>query len=136
MDSTGRAAVIAALGVLAQLAACGNPSSTSGGDDDDTPAPMLARVDVYAGLLTPDHVRVRVGGTVHWYNMDNTTHRLVSGTANGGDIGAVFDSDAILGGAFQPFTSFSVSFASEGETPYFCSIHTETLVGSVRVSGP
>ena len=115
---------------LAFLAASGCGST----ENHDPDAPALVRVDVIADAISPDLARVRVGGRVHWSNMDNKAHHLVAraGTGTNGEI--VFDSDVLLSPAgFQPFTELDVTFSTAGEVSYGCTSHPGTLIGRVIV---
>jgi len=104
-------------------------------DSPEEPVPPSnARVDVSADVLTPETVRVKLGGTVKWINMDTQAHHLVSGTDHDTSVGLVFDSDVLIGSpGFQPFREFSVTFTAAGDVPYFCSTHPGTLVGIVHI---
>jgi len=62
---------------------------------DQGPAFMEARVDVLADVLTPETVRIKLGGTIQFFNMDGHAHHLVSGEPGDGSQGVVFDSDVI-----------------------------------------
>jgi len=118
---------------------CGNATepgagSNSGSGSDNGNWPSIARVDVSQDFLTPEAVRVAVGGTVTWTNMDAVAHHLATSDAT--DASSMFDSDVIIGGSgFQPFSKFSVTFTRPGTVAYSCVLHTGTLRGTVLI-GP
>jgi plastocyanin len=80
-----------------------------------TPAPAAADGVVQATIegfgYLPEPVRIRVGGTVVWTNLDRTPH---SATANDGS----FDSRLLGLGE-----SFSHTFTQPGEFDYYCTRH-------------
>jgi len=65
----------------------------------------------------PFMVTVDVGGEVTWSNDDTAAHTVTAGSAADGPSG-VFDSSLFMAG-----TSFSHTFESAGEFPYFCMVH-------------
>jgi predicted secreted protein with PEFG-CTERM motif len=65
----------------------------------------------------PHEVTVNVGDTVIWSNDDSAAHTVTAGSAGDGPSG-VFDSSLFMAG-----TTFSHTFESEGEVPYFCMVH-------------
>jgi predicted secreted protein with PEFG-CTERM motif len=65
----------------------------------------------------PFEVTVDVGGEVTWSNDDTAAHTVTAGSAADGPSG-VFDSSLFMAG-----TTFSHTFESEGEFPYFCMVH-------------
>ncbi len=76
----------------------------------------------------PYMVTVEVGGEVTWSNDDSAAHTVTGGGAADGPSGE-FDSSLFMAG-----TSFSHTFESEGEFPYFCMVHP-WMVGIVTVGG-
>jgi len=66
------------------------------------------------------------GDTVKWINGDTAAHTVTSGFADVGPDGH-FDSSLVMSGA-----SFSVTFNSAGEYPYFCLVHP-WMVGGITV---
>ena len=69
---------------------------------------------------SPNPVEIAAGDTVTWVNDDSTVH---TATANDG----TFDSGILSRG-----DTFSFTFDSEGEYPYFCDVHPN-MVGTVVV---
>ena len=65
----------------------------------------------------PYMVTVDVGGEVTWSNDDTAAHTVTAGSAADGPSG-VFDSSLFMAG-----TTFSHTFESAGEFPYFCMVH-------------
>jgi len=65
----------------------------------------------------PYMVTVDVGGEVTWSNDDTAAHTVTAGSAADGPSGE-FDSSLFMAG-----TTFSHTFESAGEFPYFCMVH-------------
>ncbi len=65
----------------------------------------------------PYMVTVEVGGEVTWSNDDSAAHTVTAGGAADGPSGE-FDSSLFMAG-----TTFSHTFESAGEFPYFCMVH-------------
>ena len=65
----------------------------------------------------PYEVTVDVGGEVTWSNDDTAAHTVTAGSAADGPSGE-FDSSLFMAG-----TTFSHTFESAGEFPYFCMVH-------------
>ncbi len=65
----------------------------------------------------PYMVTVDVGGEVTWSNDDTAAHTVTAGSAADGPSGE-FDSSLFMAGA-----TFSHTFESAGEFPYFCMVH-------------
>jgi len=76
--------------------------------------------------FVPYEVTVDVGGEVTWSNDDTAAHTVTAGSAADGPSG-VFDSSLFMAG-----TTFSHTFESAGEFPYFCMVHP-WMVGIVIV---
>ena len=74
----------------------------------------------------PYMVTVDVGGEVTWSNDDTAAHTVTAGSAADGPSGE-FDSSLFMAG-----TTFSHTFESAGEFPYFCMVHP-WMVGIVTV---
>ena len=77
----------------------------------------------------PYEITVDVGDEVTWSNDDSAAHTVTSGSAADGPSG-VFDSSLFLAG-----TTFSHTFASAGDVPYFCMVHP-WMDGIVHVLEP
>ena len=67
--------------------------------------------------FVPYEVTVNVGGEVTWSNDDTAAHTVTAGSAADG-LSGVFDSSLFMAG-----TTFSHTFESAGEFPYFCMVH-------------
>ncbi len=94
--------------------------------------------------FVPYEVTIDVGGEVTWSNDDTAAHTVTAGSAGQGPSG-VFDSSLFMAG-----TTFSHTFESAGEFPYFCMVHpwmagvvtvqateeTEIAPGTIIVGAP
>ena len=76
---------------------------------------------------TSGDITIQVLDFVQWENADTAAHTVTSGTPDGEDIGAIFDS-----GLFVPGDGFRHQFTEVGEYPYYCFVH-EWMVGTVTV---
>jgi len=65
----------------------------------------------------PFEAAVAEGGTITWKNEDTAAHTVTSGSAADGPSGE-FDSSLFMAG-----TTFSHTFDTVGEFPYFCMVH-------------
>ena len=83
--------------------------------------------------FSPNPINVKVGGSVAWTDKDTTaSHTVTSGTGyNDANKGKEFDSG--LSTLLTFGKTFSHTFKTAGEIPYFCQIHP-TMVGKVVVS--
>lgn len=66
----------------------------------------------------PPTLTVKAGTTVTWKNTDSTLHTVTSGSAEGGEPGADFDSSYLAGGK-----TFQWTFSTPGTFDYFCTLH-------------
>jgi plastocyanin len=94
--------------------------------------------------FVPYEVTIDVGGEVTWSNDDTAAHTVTAGSAGQGPSGE-FDSSLFMAG-----TTFSHTFESAGEFPYFCMVHpwmagvvtvqateeTEIAPGTIIVGAP
>ena len=86
------------------------------------------RFDADGNLATPrDTVTIFVGESIRW-QLVNGVHTLVSGVPGQPGQGSLFNVD--LNSATPTFT---FTYASEGVFPFFCSLHSSTMRGAVRV---
>ncbi len=84
-----------------------------------------------AKAFSPNPVNVKVQNSITWTNKDNVAHTVTSGTGySDPNKGKEFDSG--LSSLLTPGKSFSHTFKTTGEIPYFCQIHP-TMVGKVIV---
>lgn len=82
--------------------------------------------------FSPNPVNVKVQNSVTWTNKDNVAHTITSGTGpSDPNKGKEFDSG--LSSLLTPGKTFTHTFKTSGEIPYFCQIHP-TMVGKVIVS--
>jgi plastocyanin len=88
-----------------------------------------------ADFFKPSNITVEKGTNVVWNNKDTTTHTVTSGIRNTSGAGSLFDS-----GPISSSKSFELHFESDGEYPYFCSIHPwmadKVTVGRETASAP
>ncbi len=80
--------------------------------------------------FSPDHIKIKVGGTVVWTNNDNNIHTVTSGVPNSPNAGQVFDSG--LTSLISPSKTYSHKFTSAGDFSYFCRLHPN-MVGQIEV---
>jgi nitrite reductase (NO-forming) len=69
-------------------------------------------------FFEPPTATVKAGTTVTWKNADSTLHTVTSGSAEGGEPGADFDSSYLAGGK-----TFQWTFSTPGTFDYFCTLH-------------
>jgi plastocyanin len=82
--------------------------------------------------FSPSPVTVKVQNSVTWTNKDNVAHTITSGTGpSDPNKGKEFDSG--LSSLLTPGKTFTHTFKTSGEIPYFCQIHP-TMVGKVTIS--
>ena len=83
--------------------------------------------------FAPNPINVKVGGSVTWNDKDPTApHTITSGTGSSDpNKGKEFDSG--LSTLLTLGKTFSHTFTTAGEIPYFCQVHP-TMVGKVVVS--
>jgi plastocyanin len=82
--------------------------------------------------FSPSPVTVKVKNSVTWTNKDNVAHTITSGTGpSDPNKGKEFDSG--LSSLLTPGKTFTHTFKTSGEIPYFCQIHP-TMVGKVTIS--
>ncbi len=82
--------------------------------------------------FSPNPINVKGGSSVTWTNKDNVAHTVTSGTGpSDPNKGKEFDSG--LSPLLGPGKTFSHTFKTAAEIPYFCQIHP-TMVGKVVVS--
>jgi len=108
-----------------------NITAASAGGKDVSIVPGAAALAGKA--FSPNLITVKVGGSVTWTDKDATaSHTVTSGTGfNDPNKGKEFDSG--LSTMLTSGKTFSHTFNTAGEIPYFCQIHP-TMVGKVVVS--
>jgi plastocyanin len=114
-----RRKAVVAVGVALVVVAVAAPALGQHGAGPEPAAPIPASIGFDA--VSPQHLDVLVGDTVHWTNDSVRTHTV---TADDGS----FDS-----GRLVPRATFSRAFAAAGDTPYHCVIHP-FIRGDVRAS--
>ena len=67
--------------------------------------------------FAPSEIRIGIGTTITWTNDDTAAHTVTSGDVKTGPIGQ-FDS-----GLFMAGKSFSFTFETKGQYPYYCQVH-------------
>ena len=90
-------------------------------------APSVAQNDVVPVTIdnfvfSPERVIVKVGATVTWTNHDDIPHTVAA--KDRAFKSKVMDTDE----------SFSFTFSTPGEYPYFCSLHPH-MTGTIVVEG-
>ena len=89
--------------------------------DDAAAVVEEAPVDIRDFAFSPNPIEVAVGGTITWTNQDGVPHTTTA------ELREVMQS-----GAISPGTSFSQTFDTAGEFPYFCEFHPN-MQGSIVV---
>ena len=84
-----------------------------------------SQIDSVIRDFTLDSTTISFGTLFYWTNLDDATHRVVSGTP--GAPTGLWDS-----GDLNKGDSFRVDFLLQGRFDYFCSIHPH-MRGSIRV---
>ena len=107
-------------------------SKTTDGASTDLRAPTTASVTVGPGgaiSYSPATVTIAVGGTVTW-TWAAGPHSVTSGTCTAKTCtpDAKFDS-----GTPQSTGTFEHTFATAGDYPYYCTVHTVSMKGMVHV---
>jgi nitrite reductase (NO-forming) len=80
--------------------------------------------------FSPNHIKIKVGGTVIWTNDDNNIHTVTSGLPNAPNAGQAFDSG--LTSLISPSKTYSHKFTNAGEFSYFCRLHPN-MIGEIEV---
>lgn len=129
---------------MSGVAVAGAVAGCGGSDAPPTDSDGNPRVAMTGDLnFEPDRVRVGVGDTVVWTNPDTVDHSV---TAYEGELpdGATyfasggFDSEAAAReayrtGAVEQDETYSHTFETAGEFPYFCIPHESGMRGTVVV---
>lgn len=77
--------------------------------------------DAGSNSYSPNLIEVNEGQTITWVNDDSVIHTATS-------VDGIFDSDILQRGQ-----TFSYTFDTVGEYPYYCDLHPN-MVGTVRVT--
>ena len=85
----------------------------------------MATVDIAWTNPAADCILVDAGTVVNW-NGDFTAHPLAGGESPN-------DADDLISQSDQTGATASVTFDTAGDYPYFCTIHTTTMLGVVYV---
>jgi len=96
-----------------------------------TPPPgSVVQVEVGPGIsFSPSSSSIHVGDTIMWV-WESGPHSSTSGSCSAGcSKDGKWDS-----GVASPSHSFSFTFTTAGTFPYFCTIHTTSMTGSVQVN--
>lgn len=126
--------IVAVLGITLGIASITASVSAQGAAVAATMVPGASTLLGAAGskAFSPNPIEVKVGGTVTWTNKDTQAHTVVSGTGSTDpNKGKMFDSG--LTTLIQPGKTFSHTFTTKGDIPYFCQIHP-AMVGKIDVS--
>jgi plastocyanin len=103
------------LASVALVAACASPAQSN--------APVkTAQVDLPPSyVFSPATIQVSPGTSVTWTNHDNFTHSVqVQG-----------QSDVHM---LKPGETTQIAFSSPGQFPYICTLHAQTMRGTIIVS--
>ena len=84
--------------------------------------PIGTEVPIQAFAYQPETLRVSVGTTVTWTNLDPVAHTVT-------DIHQAWDS-----GLFEENGTFSMTFTAPGTSQYYCVPHP-MMIGAVEVTG-
>lgn len=91
---------------------------------------VLGSVKVDNGrFYSPPIVKINLGNSISWMNLDKDPHTVTDGTAQG-EWGKVFDS-----GLMRQGKEFKFKFTKPGEYPYLCALHP-WMLGKVIVVDP
>jgi plastocyanin len=122
--------VVACLAVLGSVLLVGcskstKPSTEAAAATPSPPATVVnqgAVVKVTEYAFTQQSVTVKVGQAITWTNTGNVDHTVTETTPN------PIDSPDI-----KPGQSYTLSFDKPGTYPYICSIHPDTMHGTIVV---
>jgi plastocyanin len=107
--------------------ASGGSNSTGG-----TSASIVPNASTMADkAFAPNPISAKVGDTVTWTNKDTTFHTITSGTGPS-DPSKAKEFDSGISTLLAPGKTFSHTFKTAGEVPYFCQVHP-TMIGKVVV---
>lgn len=102
------------------VSACSDRTDPGGGGgNDDDPPPTTAAVNVQDNQFVAAAVRVQAGGTVRWAWQGNNPHNV---TFAGGPASST-----------QTEGSFERDFATAGTFSYLCTVHGQSMSGTVTV---
>ncbi len=94
---------------------------------DIVPGALNKSTDAYA----PNPIQASVGDTVVWTNKDSTIHTVTSGDATNGPDGQ-FGMEGENPKLIFANATFEYTFETEGEFPYYCTLHP-LMMGTVLV---
>lgn len=108
------------VGAALIVSACSDRTEPGGGGgNDDDPPPATAAVNVQDNQFVAPAVRVQAGGTVRWTWQGNNPHNV---TFAGGPASST-----------QAEGSFERTFATAGTFSYLCTVHGQSMSGTVTV---
>ena len=108
------------VGAALIVSACSDRTEPGGGGgNDDDPPPATAGVNVQDNQFVAAAVRVQAGGTVRWTWQGNNPHNI---TFAGGPASST-----------QTEGSFERTFATAGTFSYLCTVHGQSMSGTVTV---
>ena len=104
------------------------PAPDQGGQDEAAkPGGKTVEVSMQNIAFDPDSVTVSKGGTVKWTNDESVGHDV---TKTGGP-GPAFRSGAP--GAMGQGDTFEQTFRTAGEIEYVCTVHQDSMRGTITV---
>jgi plastocyanin len=109
------------VGAVLSVSACSDHTGPNGGNGDDPPT-ATANVSVQDNQFVRSSVRVLVGGTVTWAWQGGNQHNV---TFTGGPASAT-----------QTDGEFERTFATAGAFTYTCTVHGQSMSGTVTVVEP
>ncbi|MFZ0512229.1 MAG: plastocyanin/azurin family copper-binding protein [Candidatus Nitrosopolaris sp.] len=124
-------ALAVAIGITLATSASAAAGTSSSGVKNASIVPGAATLADKA--FSPNPINVKVGGSVKWTDKDATApHTVTSGTGPS-DPNKEKEFDSGLSMLLTFGKTFSHTYKTAGEIPYFCQIHP-TMVGKVVVS--
>lgn len=114
---------------LSGVAAGADLATPAGADLAASGGATTASVAVGPGIAyAPNSVTIARGGTVTWTWSGALMHSVTSGTCS-----TTCTADGKFTSAIQSSGTFSFTFSTSGDFPYFCMVHGAMMTGVVHV---
>ena len=114
---------------LSGTAAGGDLATAKTGDMATAGGATTASVSVGPGIaFSPTSVTIARGGVVNWTWTGGIMHSVTSGTCSG-----ACTADGKFASATQASGTFSFTFNTSGDFPYFCVVHGSMMTATVHV---